>query len=123
MTLYNDIFEGGNSNNYFINSKTGSIHIKKIIKKALAEDALEDAKFLDEIFPILMSNIKYEIGNNFDNAKLQWIIFCVSYLQINLKNLPIDYVYNNYNKLFMNIMLDVENLIKSLQNNILNQFH
>jgi hypothetical protein len=121
LTLYNDIFEG--DNRYFINSKTGSIHMKRNIKKALEEDKSEDADFLKEIFPRLMSNIKYEIGNNFDNVKLQQIIFCVSYLQIHLKNLPIDYVYNNYNKLFMNIMLDVEKLIKSLQNNILNQFY
>ena len=121
LTLYNDIFEG--DNRYFINSKTGSIHMKRNIKAALEEDTSEDADFLKEIFPRLMSNIIYEIGNNFDNVKLQQIIFCVSYLQIHLKNLPIDYAYNNYNKLFMNIMLDVEMLIKSLQNNILNQFH
>ena len=122
LSLYHDIFEG--DNRYFVNSKTGSIHKKRHIKQALAEDTLEDANFLNEIFPKLMHNIKYEIGNNYDNAKLQQIIFCVSYLQIHLKNLPIDYVHNNYNKLFMNIMYDVEKLIKSLQtNNILNQFH
>ena len=120
--LYNDtIFEG--DTNYSINSLTGSFHIRRDFKKALAEDSLEDADFLKEIFPRIMSSIKYEIGNNFDNPKQEHIIFCVSYLQLHIGNLTEDYVVNNYSKLFIDIMKDLEKLIKSLQNNILNQFY
>ena len=119
---YNEIvFEG--EKRYSVNSLTGSFHIRRKISKGLAEDNLEDADFLIEIFPRLLSNIKYEIGYNFSNKKLEHIIFCVSYLQIHIKNLPINYVRNNYSKLFIDIMKDVEYLIKSLQNNILNQFY
>ena len=96
---------------------------KKTIKKALAEDTFEDADFLKQIFPRIIDNIKYEIGDNFDNKKLEKIIFCVSYLEIFIKDLPEEYRYNNFGKLFFDIMLDVEKLIKSLQNNILNQFY
>ena len=105
---YNDtIFEG--ETKYTTNPITGSFHVRRDFKKALAEDTFEDADFLKEIFPIIMSSIKYEIGYNFDNPKLEHIIFCVSYLQINIKNLPIDYVKNNYRKLFIDIMKDIDN--------------
>ena len=120
--LYNDtIFEG--DNRYTTNPITGSFHIRRHFKKALAEDTFEDADFLKEIFPRIMSSIKYEIGYNFDNPKLEHIIFCVSYLQIQIKNLPIDYVKNNYSKLFIDIMKDIDTLINTFQNNILNQFY
>ena len=122
LSLYNDtVFEGDKK--YSKNPLTGSFHVSRKISKGLAEDNLEDADFLRDIFPILLSMIKYEIGYNFSNQKLEHIIFCVSYLQIHIKTLPIYYVRNNYSKLFIDIMKDVECLIKSLQNNILNQFY
>ena len=122
LFLYNDtVFEGDKK--FTVNSLTGSFHVSRKISKGLAEDNLEDADFLRDIFPVLLSMIKYEIGYNFSNQKLEHIIFCVSYLQIHIKTLPINYVRNNYSKLFIDIMKDVECLIKSLQNNILNQFY
>lgn len=122
LLLFNDtIFEG--EKRYSVNSLSDSLHMKESIKKGLAEDILEDADFLKEIFPRLMSNIKYEIGYNFDNPKLQEIIFCVSYLQIHINNLPSNYAKDNFKKLFMDIMFDIEKLIKSLENNLLNQFY
>ena len=121
LNLYNQAFEGEKKN--LISSVKDIFHKKKEDQKDISEDNLEDADFLKEIFPGLLSNIKYEIGYNFDNLKLEHIIFCASYLQIHIKYLPIDYVKNNYSKLFMDIMKDVEMLIKSLQNNILNRFY
>ena len=120
--IYNDTkFEG--EKRYSLSLSVGAFFQKRTIRKGLAEDNLEDADFLKEIFPRLLSNIKYEIGYNFDNPKLEHIIFCVSYLQIHIKALPINYVKNNYSYLFIEIMKDVEKLIKILQNNILNQFY
>ena len=120
--IYNDTkFEG--EKRYSLSLSVGAFFQKRTIRKGLAEDNLEDADFLKEIFPRLLSNIKYEIGYNFDNPKLEHIIFCVSYLQIHFKALPINYVKNNYSYLFIEIMKDVEKLIKILQNNILNQFY
>ena len=108
---------------YSVSSLIDPILRKRTIKKALAEDTFEDADFLRQIFPRIIDNIKYEIGDNFDNKKLEKIIFCVSYLEIFIKDLPEEYRNNNFGKLFFDIMLDVEKLIKSLQNNILNQFY
>jgi len=108
---------------YSVSSLIDPILRRKTIKKALAEDTFEDADFLRQIFPRIIDNIKYEIGDNYDNKKLEKIIFCVSYLEIFIKDLPEEYKNNNFGKLFFDIMLDVEKLIKSLQNNILNQFY
>ena len=120
--LYNDVvFEG--EKRYSVNSLTGSFHSKRELKKALAEDNSEDADFFKEIFPRIISSTKYEIGYNFDNPNLEKIIFCVSYLQIHIKDLPLSYAKDNYSKLFIDIMKDAENLIKSLQNNILKPFY
>ena len=108
---------------YSVSSLIDPILRRRTIKKALAEDTFEDADFLRQIFPRIIDNIKYEIGDNYDNKELEKIIFCVSYLEIFIKDLPEEYKNNNFSKLFFDIMLDVEKLIKSLQNNILNQFY
>ena len=108
---------------YSVSSLIDPILRRRTIKKALAEDTFEDADFLRQIFPRIIDNVKYEIGDNYDNKKLEKIIFCVSYLEIFIKDLPEEYRNNNFGKLFFDIMLDVEKLIKSLQNNILNQFY
>ena len=67
--------------------------------------------------------MKNELGNNIEYKKYERIIFCITFLQINIKNLPLEYIQNNCSKLFIDIINDVQNLIKGLQNNILNQFH
>ena len=114
-------FEGAKRNS--VSSLIDPILRRKTIKKALAEDTSEDADFLKEIFPKIIELIKFEIGDNYNNQKLEKIIFCISYLQISLKKLPDEYINNNFCKLFFDLILDIEKLIKSLQNNILNQFY
>ena len=122
MLLYIETnFEG--DKRYSVSSLNDPILRRKTVKKALAEDTSEDADFLKEIFPKIIELIKYEIGENYTNQKLEKIIFCISYLQISIKKLPDDYINNNFSKLFFDLMLDIEELIKSLQNNILNQFY
>ena len=114
-------FEG--DKRYSVGSLNDPILRRKTVKKALAEDTSEDADFLKEIFPKVIELIKYEIGENYTNQKLEKIIFCISYLQITIRKLPDDYINNNFSNLFFDLMLDIEKLIKSLQNNILNQFY
>ena len=122
MILYLETnFEGDKRNS--VSSLADPILRRKTVKKALAEDTSEDADFLKEIFPKIVETIKFEIGENFHNQKLEKIIFCISYLQIFLKKLPDDYINSNFSKLFFELMLDIENLIKSLENSILNQFY
>jgi hypothetical protein len=77
-------FEGDKRNS--ISSLNDPILRRKTIKKALAEDTSEDADFLKELFPKIIELIKFEIGDNYNNQKLENIIFCISYLQISLKN-------------------------------------
>ena len=89
----------------------------------LSCDLLEDADFLEEIFPKIISSIKYELNNNLSSSKFEHIIFCITYLQINIKNLDENYSKNNYSKLFIEIIKDSLNLIKGLHNNILNHFY
>ena len=95
----------------------------KFSKTCLSCNLEEDADFLDEIFPRIISIMKNDLGNYIEFNKYERIIFCITFLQINIKNLSPEYTKNNYSKLFIDIINDVQNLIKGLQNNILNQFH
>jgi hypothetical protein len=100
MLLYIETnFEG--DKRYSVSSLNDPILRRKTVKKALAEDTSEDADFLKEIFPKIIELIKYEIGENYTNQKLEKIIFCISYLQISIKKLPDDYINNNFSKLFL----------------------
>ena len=91
-----------------------------LMKSCLSCDLWEDADFLEEIFPKILKLMKYELGNTSDNER---ILFCITFLQINIKNLPQECSENNYSKLFTDIIKDILNLLRSLQNNILNQFY
>ena len=120
----NTIFEGSNKPNKInpidaenIPKNNLSNHLNKT---CLSFDLMEDADFLKEIFPKIIDILKYQIGNS---SNYERIIFCITYLQINIKNLPLESTNNNYSKLFIDIIKDILNLLKSLQNNILNQFY
>ena len=109
----------GKDKNIFLNTNLENI----LMKSCLSCDLMEDADFLEEIFPRIVNIVKSELGNTFDYIKYERVIFCVTYLQINVKNLPPQCTANNYSNLFIYIIEDIQNLINSLQNNILNQFY
>ena len=124
LFLYqNTPFEDSENNSISLNQINNDININKFNKTCLSCNLEEDADFLDEIFPRIISLMKNELGNNIEYKKYERIIFCITFLQINVKNLPLEYIQNNCSKLFIDIINDVQNLIKGLQNNILNQFH
>jgi hypothetical protein len=93
------------------------------LKSCLSLDLMEDADFVKEIFPQMINLLKYELDYNLTYDKIEKIIFFITYLQINITNVPLEYKCNNYSKLFIDIINDIQNLIKSLDNNILNQFY
>ena len=124
LFLYqNTPFEDSENNSISLNQINNDININKFSKTCLSCNLEEDADFLDEIFPRIISLMKNELGDDIECKKYERIIFCITFLQINVKNLPLEYIQNNCSKLFIDIINDVQNLIKGLQNNILNQFH
>ena len=86
------------------------------------DDKKNDTDFKSVFFPVIMSLVRTELGNNFESEKFQKVIFCLSYIQTHLDDLPIEYMKNNYSKIFTDIISDTKILIIELQNNILNEF-
>ena len=48
-----------------------------------------------------MEYLKYEIGYNIESAKSQRVIFCTSFIQSHIEDVPKEYSENNYFKLLM----------------------
>ena len=116
---YKNIFDEKNkSSNINLNIKQKNF----FNKLCLSQDAMEDGDFLEDIFPRIITKLKIELGHLIDYSKYERIIFCITFLQLNIRNLPTIYNSNNYSKLFIEIINDIQNMIKGLQDNILNQF-
>ena len=116
---YKNIFEEKNN----LSNINHIIKQKNFFSKlCLSQDAMEDGDFLEDIFPRIITKLKIELGHLIDYAKYERIIFCITFLQINIRNLPQIYRSNNFSKLFVEIINDVQNMIKGLQDNILNQY-
>ena len=97
---------------------------KKIVHlKGLEENENEDADFREVIFPQIIDTIKYELGHNLDSIKTKRIVFCSSYLQIHIDDLPKKYKENNYCLLIMEIIRKHESIINELNFSIINQFY
>ena len=95
---------------------------KSTIYKQILE-IKEELDFKKEIFPIIVSKAMTEIYYNPGKGKSQRIIFCISYIQNHIDDLPKKYIENNYRQIFLDILEEPEKLIKELQSNILDQFH
>ena len=83
----------------------------------------EDCKFEDVIFSHIMSLAQEEIGTNYLKDRGQRIIFCISYIQNNINNLPEEYIKNNFSKLFMEIIEETKITIKEFEKNLLTDFY
>ena len=115
---YKNIFDNQNDS-----PNTNNIIQNNLLSKlCLSQDEMEDGDFLEEIFPRIITKLKIELGHLIDYAKYERIIFCITFLQLHIGNLPQIYSSNNYNQLFIEIINDVQSMIKGLQDNILNQF-
>ena len=91
--------------------------------KGLEQNENEDADFKEVIFPQIIDTIKYELGHNLDSAKTKRIVFCSSYLQIHIDDLPKEYKENNYCLLILDIIKEHETIINGLNFSIINQFY
>ena len=101
---FNDNLENENSSN-----------IKKISDN--------DADFKEVILPQIIETVKYEMGHNLDSMLTKRIVYCSSYLQIHIDELPDKYKENNYSLLIMEIIKRYETIINKLNYSIINQFY
>jgi hypothetical protein len=61
---------------------------------------IESIKYYIEI----MDYLKYEIGFNTEEPKSKRVIFCTSYIQSHMEDIPKDYCDNNCSKLFLELI-------------------
>ena len=83
----------------------------------------KDTDFKEIIFPHIIDRVKSELSNNIDTEKAKRIVFCSSYLQLHMPNLPVEYTENNYSLLLMEVIQKSEEIIKELNLSILNTFY
>ena len=112
----------GKVQNKQINPSNNTENIKNNLL-GLEENENEDADFKEVIFPEIIESVKYELGHNLEDDKAKRIVFCSSYLQLHIDNLPEKYKKNNYCLLLMEIMKKGEAIINELNVSILNQFY
>jgi hypothetical protein len=67
-----------------------------------------------------MEFLKYEIGKNLDEPKIQRITFSTLFIESHLKDIPKEYIENNYSKLFMELVKEALVKLNYLNSNILN---
>ena len=91
--------------------------------KGVKEKVDEDANFKDVIFPHIVDSVKSELSHNLDTNKVKRIVFCTSYLQLHIDDLPQKYKDNNYCLLIMEIIKIGEKIINELNVSILHQFY
>ena len=116
--------ENDNENINFNNLYNNIEKEKKLFSlKGLEQNENEDADFKEVIFPQIIDTIKYELGHNLDSAKTKRIVFCSSYLQIHIDDLPKEYKENNYCLLILDIIKEHETIINGLNFSIINQFY
>ena len=87
------------------------------------DDDDKDADIKDIIFPKIIDIVKGELSNNLDSEKAKRIVYCSSYLQAHMSDLPMKYKENNYNLLLMEVIQKSEEIIKELNVSILNNFY
>ena len=83
----------------------------------------EDIDFLNIVLPKMLLTLKEELDFNINSEEEKKLIFCATFLQLNIKNIPKEYSMNNYNKLFIELIHETESSIKDLQVNIINQYY
>jgi hypothetical protein len=94
-----------------------------IKKNNINDNIEEDISFKDVLFQKIMDYLKYEIGFNIEDTMSQRIIFCTTYIQTHMEDVPKDYSNNNYCKLFMELIRETLTILNYLNSNILNQLY
>ena len=86
-------------------------------------EEFKDSDFKKIIFPQIIDIAKSELSYNLDTVKAKRIVFCSSYLQIHIENLPVKYTENNYNLLLIEVIQKSEEIIQVLNLSILNNYY
>ena len=94
---------------------------RKSIIKSTISNIKEELDFESIIFPKITSKIFSELYPQ--KANSHRILFCNSFIQEHIKDLPIKYTQNNFKDIFNEIIQETIFMIKELQNNILNVFY
>ena len=82
-----------------------------------------DISFKDVLFQKIMDYLKYEIGFNIEDQMSQRIIFCTTYIQSHIEDVPNEYSKNNFCKLFMELIKEILTILNYLNSNIINQLY
>ena len=120
----------------FVHSSSEKKKIARKIKKKKYDDIFNEEKieniekeldgnnnFKTILFQKSLNYLKYENDSNFEDFKSQKIIFCISYIQSHLKDIPKEYIDNNYCKLFSELLKETLNISNYLNSNILHQIY
>ena len=100
-------------------AKTLRLSLIKIIES----EKEDDADFKKIIFPQIRKNIILEMNSNINDSLSQKIIFCTNYLHLYMRNLPKEYIINNYSLLFDELIIQTKQNIKSLWSKILYDYY
>ena len=112
--------ENNNSSDMFL---LKDFYEEKEMEEEEEDDDDKDADFKEVIFPQIIDIVKRELSNNIDTEKSKRIVFCSSYLQAHLSDLPVKYTENNYKLLLMELIQKSEEIVKELNVSILNNFY
>ena len=109
--------------NYFKNlEKMGGFFMqRKSIINSSVNNIKEELDFESIIFPKISSKVMSELYLQKTNSHR--ILFCNTFIQEHIKDLPDKYTQNNFENIFSEIIQETIFMIKELQNNILNAFY
>ena len=103
--------------------KYNEIILENNIKDNNKHEIIDDINFKDILFQKIMDYLKYEIGFNIEEEKSQRVIFCTSYIQSHMEDIPKEYSDNNYCKLFTELIKETMTILNYLNSNILNHLY
>ena len=97
---------------------------KSILRSSITINIKEELDFKSKIWPKIESKVSNELYYiNSKKKDYHRILFCVTFVQENIKDLPIKYTQHNFKNIFNEIIQENIFMIKELRNNILNAFY
>ena len=96
---------------------------KSIIRSSIT-NIKEELDFKSKILPKIESKVYQELYIiNSNKKEFHRIVFCVSFIEEHIKDLPAKYTQNNFKNIVNEIIQENIFMIKELRNNILNTFY
>ena len=120
LTEFKKINENKNKKGENINNINNEKGLKSSLINSLGSIDKEDADFKNIIFPKIEDNLISEMNLQDDN---KLIMYCTSYLKLNIEKLPQDYINKNYSLLFDELIAETKNKIEFLNSNLNFEFY